>query len=827
MARVTVQQNNFTAGEITPKMYGRTDVARYQTGAKEITNGLVQLHGGIKRRPGTLHHANARDTGDFRLLRFVYGRDQVYCIEFGAGYFRFHTDTGPVLDVYGNPYEVSNEYTESELWDVTYFQNGSIMYFAHGSHKTKQLQIITATSWTFSDVAFSFIPTKEDIFVSKYKLTLSQSAIGENIVATSPFFNDGNYRRDAKGNNMSRKIYSNGGGEAIFTGIVSTTGGYKVKIIKAFESTEIAANEWWLEGQPQTQLAIVGGTAVGSNITLTKPSAVTPSNTALTVADAVETTVNGLRAAQITITSAGSLATNSHIKRIKLTYGDNNLWFTPFDVYNAGLSAYIYMDNNDLPVEELVGLAGIMYDNINTVGTTVGGPAHPEHIGSNISINGGIVEVVGVNFGQYLGVVRKALNSTVTAIENSWAIQLPVWTETAGYPKAVSSYQQRLVLASNRYYPNTVWMSSTGSYYDFLLGTLDDDAIAFNVASTEQSEITHFAHSRELMAFTINGEYSFEGGVDSPITPTNVQIRNQYSYGCSKVRPVKIGSEIYYVQRAGRKIRALAYKDLTESPEAPDLSVMAEHLTVSGIKDMTFQAEPNSTMWIVRNDGVLVSATIERDQDVVAWAEHETSGTVLSVCSVPGSSSDVVFVGVTRNGTRRIERMSESIYMDASISGTASPATDTWSGLDHLEGLTVNVLADGVVLGSHTVSGGSVTLTRTASTVQIGLDYTVTIVPLTQDIQTSTGSSIGNAQRVSEVSLRFMDTVGCKVNGDWIAFSQYNQQQFGDSVQSFSGIKRIENLGWHKSEDIDITITHDQPLPFHLLSVIYKFQAND
>jgi hypothetical protein len=130
-------------------------------------------------------------------------------------------------------------------------------------------------------------------------------------------------------------------------------------------------------------------------------------------------------------------------------------------------------------------------------------------------------------------------------------------------------------------------------------------------------------------------------------------------------------------------------------------------------------------------------------------------------------------------------------------------------------------------MGEHTVSGGSVTLTRTASSVQIGLPYAVTIEPLTQDVQTSTGSSTGNSQRVSEVSIRFADTVGCKVNGDWIAFSQYSQQQFGDSVESFSGTKRIENMGWHKSEDVEMVITHDQPLPFHLLSLIYKFQSND
>jgi hypothetical protein len=253
---------------------------------------------------------------------------------------------------------------------------------------------------------------------------------------------------------------------------------------------------------------------------------------------------------------------------------------------------------------------------------------------------------------------------------------------------------------------------------------------------------------------------------------------------------------------------------------------MSEHLTESGIVDMTYVPEPESMLWLVRDDGEFVSVTVERDNDVIAWCRHETDGLVESVCSIPGTSSDVLFMVVNRDGQRMIEKMQTGVYLDSAVQGTNGSPTTAWAGLDHLEGKTVSVLADGVYIGEEVVTSGSVTISRAASAVTIGLPYTTTIETLMQDISTGTGSILGNSNRIGEVTIRYMNTYGCKVNGDYMTFRQYDTEWLDDAPTVFSGLKRIETLGWERG-DVTITIKQEDPLPLHIQQVIFKFTSND
>jgi hypothetical protein len=374
--------------------------------------------------------------------------------------------------------------------------------------------------------------------------------------------------------------------------------------------------------------------------------------------------------------------------------------------------------------------------------------------------------------------------------------------------------------------PNTVWFSHIGNYLDFLPGTLDDDSINVTIAGSEQADIIHLMQGKALIAMASNGEYSFVGGVEKPISPTNIQIKNQSVIGCSSVRPQRIGNELYFIQRAGRKLRAFTYKYDSDEYGAPDLSIMSEHLTETGIVDMAYAPEPESILWLVRADGDFVSVTIERENDVIAWANHVTDGDVESVCSVPSTDGDTLWMCVNRNGARRIERMDSDVMLDACVQGTSVAPETVWSGLDHLEGKTVHVIGDGAILEDEVVSGGQVTISRAASSVTIGLPYTTTIETLMQDFGTSTGSIHGNSNRIGEVSIRYMDTYGCKINGDYVAFRRLDTSILDDAPETFSGLHRIETLGWERG-DVTVTIVQDDPLPFHIQQVIYKFQSND
>ena len=322
--------------------------------------------------------------------------------------------------------------------------------------------------------------------------------------------------------------------------------------------------------------------------------------------------------------------------------------------------------------------------------------------------------------------------------------------------------------------------------------------------------------------------------MEKAITPTNIRAKNPSVYGCNKVRPVRIGNELYFIQRAGRKLRAMAYKYDSDTFGSPDMSVLAEHATKSGIVDMAYQQEPESILYMVRADGVMATMTVDRDQDVIGWARQITDGAYESAAAIPTASGDQVWVLVRRtiNGqnVRYIERFTAGVRVDSGVNATDATGKTVWGGLSHLEGKMVDIVADGVVMQQQQVVGGQVTIPRNAKETSIGLNFKTLIKTLTPEAAGNTGSSQGNSMRIGEVSLRFLDTTGCKVKGKGVAqtisFRNLGEGVLDQPPDNFVGVKRLENLGWERGE-ATLEIMQDQPLPFHLLNVIKKITIND
>lgn len=284
------------------------------------------------------------------------------------------------------------------------------------------------------------------------------------------------------------------------------------------------------------------------------------------------------------------------------------------------------------------------------------------------------------------------------------------------------------------------------------------------------------------------------------------------------------------MQRSNRKLRAMAYKYDSDAYGAPDMSVLSEHITESGITDMAYQAEPESILYLVRADGVMATLTVDRDQDVIGWARQSTDGLYESVASLPSEDGEQVWAVVKRTiggaTVRYIERFVAGVHVDCGIAGVSGPGATIWAGLGHLEGKTVDIVADGVPMQPLVVTGGQVTIPRKAFNVQIGLHFKTTIKTLTPEVQGNTGSMQGNSMRIGEITLRFHETIGCKVNGQTIAFRDLGEQVLDQPPKLFTGDHRIENLGWERGK-ASLLIEQDQPLPFHLLCVIKKISFND
>ncbi len=343
--------------------------------------------------------------------------------------------------------------------------------------------------------------------------------------------------------------------------------------------------------------------------------------------------------------------------------------------------------------------------------------------------------------------------------------------------------------------------------------------------------------------------------MEKPITPTNVQIKAQSPHGARTVKPLLVGKELLFAQRAGKRLRAMGYRYEEDGYKAPDLTTLAEHLTAAGIAGFCFQQEPEPIVWVWLKNGAFVSLTLDRELDVIAWNRHETDGAVESMAVMPDGDREQVWMIVRReiNGAtvKYIERLQSHWYP---MYGTTSPDPDAlpiedepfdwgfqldcaltaddetgkaaWTGLSHLEGEEVRILADGVDMGTLTVSGGAITLPRTAKRVLIGLMFTPLVELLTPEIGTGEGSSQASAMSTSALVVKVFNTLGLTIDDDLVVPGRITgPDQLDMAPQLFTGSKPASKLGWELGAT-QAVISQDAPFPFHLLSVTRTITVN-
>ena len=421
---------------------------------------------------------------------------------------------------------------------------------------------------------------------------------------------------------------------------------------------------------------------------------------------------------------------------------------------------------------------------------------------------------------------------TVTVIEDLPDLNPSIdWFEQAfsaarGYPVSVAFHQDRLVIGGSRDLPNRLWFSKSGDLFNFDLGTgLDDEAIEFSVLSDQVNAIRGIFSSRHLQVFTSGAEWMVSG---DPLTPSSVQIRRQTRTGSRIDRyipPVNVDGATLYVARNGQEIHEYLYTDLEAAYTSTDLALLSRHVIEDPV-DQDYD-QKNRLLFVVRGDGKFASLTAFRAEKVSAWTLHETDGLVKSV-SVVG---DDVYMLIERDSSYFIEQFDASLYLDSALSGQVETPASTWSGLDHLEGKSVSILADGAVLPDQVVQSGSVTLSEPASLVQIGLPYTHIVEPLPPNESGQVGA--GRKLRLIEGIFRMKDTAALRLDvgrgAKDIALEQFGETQILDGgMNAISGDVKVRALGWQKDGTKPLwKIEQSSPLPFELLSVISEIKVND
>lgn len=468
-----------------------------------------------------------------------------------------------------------------------------------------------------------------------------------------------------------------------------------------------------------------------------------------------------------------------------------------------------------------------------TISLTLGAAGwRAEDVGKYVQLNGGLCKITAKTSDLVVqATIETELAAAVAAPAYAWTLEATVWGGLYGYPRCGTLYEQRHWLAGSPGFPQTFWGSVIGEFFNFTLGTLDTDALSYVISSGELNPIMHMVNARGLMALTNGGEFSIKGGQEKPITPTNISVKDQTNYGSAQVPPVRVGQEIFSVQRAGRKVRAIAPNQYDDAQYvAPDMTVLAEHVTESTLAAMSHQPEPDSLLFGARQDGQLATLTCDRDQDVFGWSRQVTQGAYLSIEVVPTLAGSSVFMAVARTiagvTTYCIEMFDVTLNTDGALTGTSVGGATVWAGLEHLEGRTVQALGDGVYLGEFVVVGGSITLPRAAFYVEIGLAFVTTIKTLTPEVQTQAGSSQGQRLSIHEVKVRLLRTIGCTINLQEVPFRKLGLGVLDKPPAPFTGLKTAGNLEWGDGV-AQTLIQQTLPYPFHVLAVITKLSINE
>ena len=755
---------SFAAGELSPAMYGRTDIAKYDVGAAKLENFIVLRYGGVQNRAGTKYLATTAGNKKAVLLPFRYNVEQNFIIEITAGKIRFYTQ-GALVTKDGAPYEITNNYSEDELDTIKYTQSADVMFLVQPNHPPATLTRYANDNWNFERMDITGGPFADSELTAESTTTITASATTGNVTLTASadiftadmvddlialtHFVDSDYKKGTPSANGTNLIVS----------------------VLPHSSVYVESFGFW-----------------DGNFTLEKYDRLTGQWVKIR-------------------RQSGNRSQNYN-----LTEENDSDEITQYRVTSTEFNTDVWSGEN----EQQRG-----YITIQAFGNDYTG---------HVLITGYTSAT------QVTGTVKKQLAST----EATKDYQFASWSQKNGYPTCAGFFEDRLVFAGSKAEPQTFWASKTGDYYNFgtSIPALDNDAITATLNGGQMNGIKAIIAFGEMILLTAGGEYKVTGN-GKPITGENVLSQAQEYRGISDVLPVTVGSRIVYLQQQGNLIRDLAYSYDVDKYTGDDLNLLAAHLFERHkITSMTYQQTPNSIVWCTREDGVLLGLTYLKEQDVYAWHQHSTAhGKFINVCSISGPQEDELYCVVEREGNYYVERMvareastepEDQYFVDSGITVSGNTKTNEVTGLDHLEGLEVAILADGNVQPLQTVTDGKITLKRAYSKIHVGLPIHAEMQTLPLEFNAEDGTFMSRKKRVSALMAMFKDSRGGLYgigDGPKNEFKWRSTEKWGEPIALFTGKKKMPVPQANWNETVMVTISQEDPLPLTILSLVPQIEA--
>jgi len=797
----TLLKNNFTGGEWSPDLEGRSDTEGYRSACKQLENLRPIAKGGVVMRGGLEFIAEARtQSKPVRLIPFTFSTNTRYVIEAGDRYFRIRR--GHDASIAANA--ITTPYKDGEVFEVQFRQVNDIMYLVHPQYAPRKLSRLADTNWTLTEVMWDYAPLRDENIDEGVKLKFENGSLSAQ------------------------------GGSVFTSGHV---GGYfELRHLKQSEGVEVVlfpmnhGDDWW-PGAGQVRYSPV-----------------------LAVRGEWEFTTTEFWWGTIYLERSRDNGTTWEVMRQWSGSADRNISASgKIDEEDAEQLMRIRYINKGNPFT-----GAIRHKNQDPPDGWTDSMARLET--KDIYVKG-LVRVTGVSNGTTAQAVVVGKHKPVsTDWTDRWSEG--AWSAHRGFPRTVGFFEQRMLYAGSRSQPQRVWGSRGSDFENFRYGDEDDAAVAFDIASTNGNPILWMEDMGKMLIGTSGSEHIMSGasGGAAPLTPSSVLMEKFGSTGSEGVAPVNTSKGLIFVQRQGKALRELVLAVKTEDEEPVDLCEVADHLFKEReIQDLGFVRSPDPSIAVALGD-CLGWLTYNKGLGIQAWGRY-TSGLNAqfeSVCGVYGKPIDEVWCVVRRRvGTtwkRFIERFTpeadnkaEARYLDCHKSGTL-PYDWDW-GVQvgtHLNGEQLRLVVGGVVLGDFSVvnghlapppeyrvgvkekwakweadhgSGASLPLRRYC----VGLPYKAVLETMRLELDTDKGSTAGKVRRAHRLVLRLRDT------GQGVRFGKskgpMEELIFRDAVDPtdgtpplFTGEKRTPFVLGHDT-DASVRISQENPLPFKLLGI--------
>lgn len=518
------------------------------------------------------------------------------------------------------------------------------------------------------------------------------------------------------------------------------------------------------------------------------------------------------------------------LEPIKLVRGANNSTWTKSTISFTERPYYPFTLSTSNPAADIT--PDSTTDNVKITASSSVFASSNEHQYINILSTFGRLRIVDYVSGTVVKCVAEVpLFSTDVISQNDWELETGyenAWSSTKGWPKSITFHEGRLWFAGSKSLPSTVWASRVNDFFNFDKGEgLDDASLEATISTSTLNSCTDIFSGRDLQIFTTGGEFYVPQANLTPITPSNFIVKIATRNGSkADVGIVGVDSGTLFIQRKGKSLNELAFTDTELAYNTSNVSMLSGHLFKTpvdmAIRRATSTDESDRLMIVNSEDGSLVVFSLLRSQEVTAPAKFTTDGEFVSI----GVDVDTIYAVIKRtvNSAAQyyVEYFDNTLHLDSAVY-SASAASSIAAA--HLNTETVKVILDGNIQADKTVSGNTVTFDRSsASTIEVGLNYTVEIKTMPVEPQIQAGSMRGFKKRILEVNAELFETQALTVNSQQVQFRQFGEDNLDSSVSKFTGIKTVGPLlGFDKQGQI--TITQSVPLDMTVLALDYKISV--